>query len=176
MNIEYRLLEVYECDRMREINPARFIKRAWRSVDGVKQWVEINWIDDDYPEGYKNHLNGLQKTIEGGGFAIGAFDDKALVGFASINRDVFGNKSKYVLLDQMFVDNKYQGKGIGKRLFRLSAENVKEWGVDKFYICACSSEDTLAFYKSLGCVDAAEINQKLLENDENDIQLEYDLR
>ena len=88
---------------------------------------------------------------------------------------MFGCRYKYVLLDQLFVSNEYQGRGIGKRLFQLSAEKAREWGVDKFYICAGSSEDTLAFYKALGCVDAEEINRQLYESDENDMQLEYGL-
>ena len=41
---------------------------------------------------------------------------------------------------------------------------------------AGSSEDTLALYGSLGCIDAKEINQELYESDENDMQLECDIR
>ena len=176
MNIEYRQLTIDECEQMKEINPSRFIKRAWRKIDGVKQWVDLNWKDDDYPNGHENHFMALKATFEGGGFAIGAFDDKRLIGFCSVNHNVFGCRYKYVLLDQLFVSNKYQERGIGKQLFRLSAEKAREWGVDKFYICAGSSEDTLGFYNSLGCVDAEEVNQLLYEGDENDMQLEYDLR
>ena len=172
-NILYRQLTASECVLMREINPSRFIKRAWRKINGVKQWIDINWKDDDYPDGYENHYEALIRTIEGGGFVVGAFDSNQFVGFCSVNRDVFGNQFKYVLLDQIFVSNKFQGLGIGKKLFFLSAEKVKQWNVDKLYICAGSSEDTLAFYKSLGCVDAVEINRQLYESDENDIQLEY---
>jgi len=176
MSIEYRLLASHECERIKEANPARFIKRAWRSVNGTKQWIDLNWLDDEYPNGYENHLAGLKATFDGGGFVIGAFDGNRLVGFISINSNVFGSQHKYVLLDQLFVDNKYQNQGIGKRLFYLSAEKAKQWSIDKFYICAGSSEDTLAFYYALGCVDAKEINQQLFEDDENDMQLEYVLR
>ena len=176
MSIEYRQLAAHECERIKEVNPARFIKRAWRSVNGLKQWIDLNWLDKDYPSGYEDHLAGLKSTFEGGGFAIGAFDDNRLVGFISINRDVFGSQYKYVLLDQLFIDNKYQNQGIGKKLFHLSAQKVKEWDADKFYICAGSSEATLGFYYAIGCVEAKEINQALFEDDENDMQLEYDLR
>ena len=176
MSIEYRQLEAYECERMKEINPSRFIKRAWRTVNGVKQWIDLNWQDDNYPDGYENHFIALKATFESGGFAIGAFDGERLIGFCSVNREVFGSLNKYVLLDQIFVSNEYQGHGIGKKLFYLSAEMAKQWGVDKLYICAGSSEDTLAFYNSLGCVDAKEINQQLCEGDENDMQIEYNLR
>jgi len=176
MSIEYRLLAAHECERIKEANPARFIKRAWRSVDGIKQWIDLNWLDEEYPNGYEYHLAGLKATFEGGGFAIGAFNNNRLVGFVSINRDIFGTRHRYVLLDQLFIDNKYQNQGIGKKLFCLSAEKAKEWCVDKFYICAGSSEDTLGFYYALGCVEAKEINQVFFEDDENDVQLEYDLR
>jgi len=124
MSIKYRLLASHECERIKEANPARFIKRAWRSVDGVKQWIDLNWLDEEYPDGYDNHLSALKATFESGGFAIGAFDNNRLVGFVSVNRDVFGKQFKYVLLDQMFVDNKYQDKGIGKELFRLAVEDA----------------------------------------------------
>jgi len=176
MKIEYRLLAAHECERMKEINPARFIKRAWRNVNGTMQWQEINWMDKEYPDGYDNHFEALKATFEGNGLVVGAFDSEGLVGFVSINRDVFGSKFSHVLLDQMFVDNKYQGRGIGKELFRISVEKIKEWNIEKLLISSSSSEDTLGFYRSLGCLDAVEINQALADSEAYDVQLEYDLR
>lgn len=49
-------------------------------------------------------------------------------------------------------------------------------GADKLYTCAASAEDTIAFYKSMGWVNAKEINQELLEKDDRDIQLEFDIK
>jgi len=106
-------------------------------------WQEINWLDEEYPDGYNNHFEALKATFEGDGLVVGAFDGKQLVGFVSVNRDVFGSKFSHVLLDQMFVDNKYQGCGIGKELFRISVEKVKEWSVEKLLISSSSSEDTV---------------------------------
>jgi len=34
------------------------------------------------------------------------------------------------MLDQLYVDNKYQGQGIGKKLFQLSAKKAKQWEVN----------------------------------------------
>ena len=174
MNITYRELAFSEYERINEIDASLFIKRAWRKVDGVMQWVERNIQNDDYPDGYENHLAALKQTFEGGGFAYGAFDGERLIGFCSVNRDVFGKQHKYVLLDQNFISAEYRRKGIGRKLFFMCAEKAKQWGVDKFYICAASFEETLAYYYSLGCEDAKEINQELYESDEYDIQLEYD--
>ncbi len=175
MNIDYRQLLASECERISEIDASTFVKRAWRKVNGVKQWVEINWQDEDFPEGYDNHLAALKETFEKNGFAIGAFDGERLIGFCSVNLDEFGKHHKYVLLDQIFISKEYKRKGIGRKLFYMSANKARKYGADKFYICAGSSEDTLAFYVSLGCKDAEEINQELYEKDPNDVQLEYDL-
>lgn len=46
--------------------------------------------------------------------------------------------------------------------------------LDKFYICAGSSEETIAFYYAIGCEETKEINQKLYQLDIRDYQLEFD--
>jgi len=141
-----------------------------------KQWINLNWLDDNFPGGYEEHLAALKSTFANGGFAIGAFThNNRLVGFVSVNREAFGSQAQYVLLDQLFVDNQHQNQGIGKTLFQKCTQQAKSWNINKLYICAGSSEDTLAFYYKQGCTDATEINQQLYENDKNDIQLEYNL-
>lgn len=52
---------------------------------------------------------------------------------------------------------------------------AKEFMAEKIYICEGSSEDTIAFYFKLGCIEATEVNEKLYEMDRNDYQLEYRL-
>ena len=176
MHIEYRKLLASECERIDEIDASDFIHRAWRNVNGVMKWVEINAHENGYPNGYENHLAALRETFKNGGFAIGAFDGERLIGFCSVNREVFGKRFKYVLLDQTFISADYRRKGIGKKLFLMSAEEARQWGVENLYICAASSEATLLYYASLGCKDAQEINQELYESDTRDIQLEYDIK
>jgi len=173
--IEYRQLRENECERIEEIDPTTYVKRAWREVNGVKQWIDLNWLDEDFPAGYDVHLEALQTTFKTGGFAIGAFDTGRLVGFCSVNQEAFGNQFKYVLLDQIFISKDHKRQGIGKKLFHLAVEKAKRWHVDKLYICSSSSEDTLAFYSALNCEEAKEVNQKLYEADVNDVQLEFDL-
>lgn len=171
--ITYRKLELVEIKRIREIDASQFIGRAWREVNGIRQLVVINYQDTDFPNGYENHLAALKKTIETGGSAIGAFESERLIGFCCVNPDVFGKDYKYVLLDQIFISLEHRAKGIGKQLFLRSVTIAKGFGAEKFYICAGSSEETIAFYKALGCVEASEINTELYERDIRDIQLEY---
>lgn len=75
----------------------------------------------------------------------------------------------------MFITLECRNKGIGKELFRLSANVAREWDVDKIYICAGSAEETIAFYFALGCKEAEEVNKVLYEIDTRDYQLEFHL-
>jgi len=173
--ITYRHLTVSECERIREIDASQYIKRAWREINGVRQLMEINYQDPDFPNGYDNHLAALRDTFETSGIVLGAFDNDRLVGFISINSKIFGKINKYVLLDQLFVSCECRKKGIGKTLFSLAAKEAKLWNAEKFYICAGSAEETISFYFAIGCEEAEEINQALYEDDPRDYQLEYDL-
>ncbi len=173
-SVKYRKLKLEECNRIREINPEQYIKNAWRIVNGVRTLVEIDYLETGWPDGYDRYRNELEHIIVNNGSAFGAFDEASkLVGFASLSREEFGERSKYVLLDSMFVSKEDRGKKIGTNLFCMCVEEGRNWGVDKIYICAGSAEDTIHFYHSLGCINAVEINEQFYLQDPKDIQLEY---
>ncbi|OAB38365.1 GNAT family N-acetyltransferase [Paenibacillus glacialis] len=176
LSVKYRKLVVEDCKRINDMNPSQYIKKAWREVNGQRQLVEINYLDSDWANGYEHHFNSLKATILSEGDAVGAFDDSnRLMGFATINREFFGDNSNYVLLDQLFISLEHRNKGIGKKLFLIIAEIAKEWQADKIYICSGSAEETVAFYFALGCKETVEINKTLYEQDPRDFQLEYQL-
>lgn len=146
INVIYRKLKLEECEYINQMNPSQYIGKAWREVDGKRKLVEINYQDSDWPNGYEYHFNNLKKSILSGGSAIGAFDsNNKLLGFSTINREFFGEKCNYVLLEQLFITLEHRNKGIGKKLFMLSANVAREWNADKIYICAGSAEETIAF-------------------------------
>lgn len=170
-----RKLDVNDIDTIEMIDAECFIRNAWRMTDSGMKLVEINWYDYELPNGIKWHKKRMRKTILEGGAAFGCFEKETLIGYACVNREIFIQKSKYVLLDQLFVSKEYRGKGIGKKLLALCAAEARIYGADKLYICAGSSQDTIAFYFKCGCVLAEEINEELYEEDPNDIQLELDI-
>lgn len=77
-----------------------------------------------------------------------------------------------MLLDQLFVSRNYRGMGIGKVLLGQCAEQARRIGAEKVYLCVGSSENTIAFYNSLGCTAATAPDRRLIDEDPNDIQLE----
>jgi predicted N-acetyltransferase YhbS len=175
--ITYRKLTTKDCERIKEMDASQFIKRAWREVEGERRLVEINYLDPTWPGGFEDHYNCLKETIEKNGSAIGAFDSSGnqLVGFITVDPEFFGDKYRYVLLDQLYVSRQHRSQGIGKKLFTLAAEEARGWKAEKFYIAAGSAEETIAFYFALGCREAVEINQEIYESDPRDYQMEYTL-
>lgn len=169
----YKELNIEEAENICEIDGECYINKAWREVNGKRTLVVIDWIDYELPNGLEWHIEHFKISLSNGGRAIGCFDDGILVGYLVLNGNLFGNTSKYILLDQLFISKDYRNKGIGKKLFELACEVAKEFKAEKIYICAGSAEDTISFYFKIGCVEATEINEELYEMDRNDYQLEY---
>lgn len=172
----YRELTINECELIRQINGAQYIEKAWREVDGKRQLITIDWQEPGLPNGFEWHIERFQQSLRDGGTAFGCFNEESvLVGYATIENNLFGETAKHALLDQLFITKELRGKGIGKALFNLCANKAKENGADKLYICAGSAEETIAFYFAIGCKEAQEINQELYESDPRDFQLEYQI-
>lgn len=171
--IRYENVDNIHLDLFSGFNRYQDVKKCWRKV-------EDNWVLKDVPfieqwsiDEYKILVSCLQNTISTGGVVIGAYNDDILVGFASVESEFFGSKENYLQLSSIHITYESRNRGIGKELFLLSCEAAKDKGVDKLYISAHSSEETQAFYKSVGCVEAAEYNQRLVDLEPYDCQLEY---
>lgn len=174
MKIVYSELKIEDAIRIKEMDASQFVGKAWREVNGERVLVEINYQDPTWPNGYEHHYGNLIKTIEKSGFAMGAFDEtNRLLGFVTVNAEVFGEKFRYVLLDQLFITLEHRGMGIGRRLFTRAAKASKRLGADKMFICAGSAEETVAFYEAMGCRRAEEIDEVLYQEDPRDLQMEY---
>lgn len=156
-------------DRYQEVH------RCWRKQDG--HWVlrDIPYIENWDDKKKKQIIEFLAHSIRGGGCALGVYHQSKLIGFASYRAKFFGSENQYVNLDMMHISYGFRGQGIGKRLFIEICDYARQSGVKKLYISAHSAEDTIAFYRKIGCIDAREINRSLQESEPFDCQLEYDL-
>lgn len=175
--IHYREMTLEECDRIQEIDASQWIERVWRLVNGEYRFITINYMEDSWPDGYEKYRAALEDTLLSGGVAYVAVNEEGtFVDLATLKRSFFGTTARYLLVDSMFVSRVYRGLGIGKQLFERCAAKARCLGADKLYLCASSAEDTIAFYRRVGCVEAKEINQALYAQDPRDFQMEYGLR
>lgn len=117
----------------------------------------------------------LSQQIKRGGFAIGAYDNGRLVGFGCADGCLCGRKAKYMNLTMLFTDDRFQRKGIGKKLFSEICNLAAQKGGERLFISAVPSVETVSFYQNLGCRDAREIIDEYIDT-ENDRYLEYVLQ
>lgn len=87
----------------------------------------------------------------------------------------FGNEQEYLDLSSIHISEDMRKKGIGRMLFLAAKEWAKKQGAKKLYISAHSAVETQAFYRSMGCVEAKVYNQKHVEQEPYDCQLECSL-
>ena len=101
-----------------------------------------------------------------------AFCDGVLKGFTAVESELFGGEQGYLDLPCIHVSEDMRGKGIGKALFNAAKDWARAHGGRKLYISAHSAVESQAFYKAMGCVEAAVYNQKYVEAEPYDCQLE----
>lgn len=166
-----------QCHKINEMDASQYIGRAWREVDGDRKLIDIDYLDPTWPNGYEVHYENLKATVSTKGEAVGAFDEAdRLIGFVTVNRMVFGQSTSYALLDQLFVSRESRGQGLGKRLFLAAVEIAQRFDVDYLFICAGSAEETIAFYRSLGCIEAIERHNGYYESDPRDLQMIFSVK
>jgi predicted GNAT superfamily acetyltransferase len=174
MEIELRLLSVSELrgfslgnfNRYQETTRVRYVE------NGQVLHKEDNFVDNW--DGHKKDriVRGLLDCVRAGGVVVGAFADKNLVGFASIQGRFFGSRQQYLELHYLHVSNEVRSRGVGKKLFKFCCTLAKQMGAAKLYIAAHPAEETQQFYQRMGCILALETNQEILEREPLDIQLE----
>jgi GNAT superfamily N-acetyltransferase len=161
-----------------------YIRRdnAWVLMDRASydDWDEqlkkdIFFVDDwDEKRRIEIATQDFPHTIQTGGSVFGIFNEAGrLIAFANILAERFGPIGEYVQLKQMHVSRECRNRGMGKQLFKRCIQKAKDLGAAKIYISANFSEETQAFYASLGCVDTQEIDPELAAAEPYDRQMEY---
>lgn len=99
-----------------------------------------------------------------------AWDDDNVVGFIGLKKKPHHND---MILDMMRVSAAYRGRGIGRKLFEFGKEEAKKAGAKALYISACSSEETIAFYRAMGATLTDHPLQEIAEDEPCDLQTTY---
>ena len=175
--IQYR--ELCENEICRELF-AGFVRhqavtKCWRKENG--EWViqDASFVDDWTEAEYQTLVSCLKHTVDTGGLVYAAFCNSVLKGFVSVESALFGGEQKYLDLSSIHVSEEMRGQGIGKSLFSAAKEWAAKSGADKLYISSHSAVETQAFYRAMGCVEAQVYNQRHVEKEPFDCQLECKL-
>jgi len=151
------------------------VTECWRKENGVWKIKNVPFVDDWTEEDYNKLVVCLKHTAGSGGFVFAAFFNEILKGFVSVEPELFGGDYRYLDLSSIHVSQDFRGRGIGRRLFEAAKVWATKKGVRRLYISAHSSVESQAFYKAMGCVEAVIVNEKHIQQEPFDCQLECKL-
>lgn len=152
------------------------VSRCWRRVDGRLVLRPVAYVEDRSLAERRTFAAQVRERLAAGWLGFGAFTpEEGLAGFALLSPERFGSAGQYADLAEFYVSAPLRHRGVGRALFRLTCEAARALGADKLYISAHSAEETVAAYRSFGCVEAEEVNRQLAEQEPCDIQMEYSL-
>lgn len=152
------------------------VKKCWRKAGNDYVLLPVAYTEEWSLSECREFAKKILYQVSLGSIAYGAIENNRIVGFALVTNKRFGSKNQYVDLAEFYVSEPYRRKGIGKKLFQMSCKAAKSLGGKKLYISAHSAEESIAAYKSYGCVLAKEINRILAEKEPCDLQLEFELK
>ena len=175
--MEYRKLSYEELniDLFNSFYRYQKVTKCWRKENN--KWIikDVSFIDDWSKDEYSLLVKYLKNTLNTKGVVYGAFIDNKLKGFASVEYGFIDETKEYFDLSSLHVSNDMRGRGIGKTLFEMAAKWAKISGAKKLYISSHSAVETQRFYKAMGCKEALVSNEKHVETEPCDCQLEYSL-
>lgn len=175
--LTYRVLSAAQIspDLFAQFQRRQEVTKCWRKTDGIWTIRDIAFIDEWSPREFKELLAHLRAQCRAGGLVFAAFSDGAMKGFVCVDAGLFGSRRQYMDLSHIYVSQDMRKKGIGRRLFEQAKAYAKAHDAQKLYISAHSAVESQAFYRALGCVEAAEYSLSHVEKEPCDCQLEYRL-
>jgi D-serine dehydratase len=160
---------------LHHFNRYQEVSHVWRMENNKKTVKDVDFIEDWDDTEKQGVIKELIEVIDRCGTVFGAFDDKNLIGFASVDGRLIGKENEYIQMLKLFVSQEYRGRGIGVELFDKCAESARKAGARKLYISSNSSIETVGFYEKMGCADATWLYEKQVELEPYDCQMEFRL-
>ena len=146
-------------------NRKQDVNKVYRRMDGVYTLVECKYTEDwDL-----NKKRSVAKKISSDEYITYiALENDKVVGFIGLLKKL---KGPYMILDMMQVSSDYRRQGIGRRLFEAGKDVARKNGAEALYISACSSEETIAFYRAMGSDLAINPIKEIAEDEPFDLQM-----
>ena len=141
------------------------VNKVYRKIDGEYALVECKYTEDwDL-----NKKRSVAKLISSDEYITYiALENYKVVGFIGLLRELNG---PYMILDMMHVSSECRGQGVGRQLFEKGKTEARKAGAEALYISACSSEETVAFYRAMGSDLASNPIKELADKEPFDLQM-----
>ncbi len=159
-------------DLFRDFHRYQEITHVWQKVDGIWTVEPKTFTEDWGQKEYEFICWCLKNTLSTGGRVLGAFQGNALKGLVSVENPPLGSRGQYREMSCLHISREFRGQGIGRKLFDYAKAFARELGGEKLYISSHPCVESQAFYKAMGCVEAAEYSALHVERGPGDCQIE----
>ena len=174
--MKYRILSRDEINKFMQLDRTETIERIYYMRDGKLVLEPEHWDVSDWSDASKKErIANLQAVFDNGATFFGAFDGDKLAGMSVLDHNPIRTGVDRLNLEGLWVSNGYRGKGVGKTLFQMAAQEARSRGAKVIYVSATSSENTVHFYQRLGCQHANPVDPILFKKEPEDIHLEFNL-
>ena len=144
IRIELLSAENFKQDSLDNYPRKQDVKKVYRKLGGEYILEDCVYTEDWNMEKRRS----VAKDISGDDYVTYlAIENDEVVGFIGLKKELI---ESYMILDLMQVSAACRGQGIGRKLFDSGKEEARKAGAEALYISACSSEETIAFYKAMG--------------------------
>jgi len=176
MTILYRVLNIEELERVRDIDRSDYSNRTYSVKEGTLVLEEKPFLHPGFnSRTLKKIVNELSSGYRNGDIFSGAFDGTTLIGISGIENKFRGRDNDMLNFGPMWVSKAYRKLGIGKHLFEMMKDKAKDMGAKLLYVSATPSKNTIEFYLSICCRLTSEIDEELFKKEPFDIHMEYEL-
>ena len=117
----------------------------------------------------------LMECFDEGGWFHGLFDQGSMIGVAILAAKLIGQNKDRLQLKFLHLSKTYRRRGLGAQLFELAKTEAHMRSAKTMYISATPSENTIDFYRRLGCVVTQELDPELFALEPEDIHLECEV-
>jgi predicted N-acetyltransferase YhbS len=160
---------VAEIDRTERIDVI-FVQRGAELEPRPGDWSAPPWDPDgDGEHAVASHIREVERYVEAGGTALGAFDGDRLVGLGVVVPNLRPGTAQ---LAWLHVTAGRRDAGIGRRLCEALEGIARVAGDDRIVVSATPSQHTVGFYRRRGYRVMAEPLPELFAREPEDVHLE----
>ena len=165
VRIELLSADNFKSDSLDNYSRKQDVKKVYRKLGGEYILEDCVYTEDWDMEKRRS----VAKNISSDDYVTYlAIENDEVVGFIGLKKDLV---ETYMILDLMQVSATCRGHGIGRKLFDVGKEEARKAGAEALYISACSSEETIAFYKAMGAELTDCPIKEIAENEPYDLQM-----
>ncbi|MDH0096625.1 N-acetyltransferase [Ectopseudomonas hydrolytica] len=171
---EERLLRREEIPQLWEIDRSEVIEQLY-SVEAGQLVLRPEFYDmRGWPQGEAEHYTPiLLDCFDRGGWFLGLYDQGRLIGAVVLDTRRLGPDGDCLQLKFLHISHAYRSRGLGAHLFRRAAAQARLLGASALYVSATPSQNTVDFYRRLGCSLCAKPDEELYRLEPEDIHLIY---